>query len=89
MYFEVSDTGKGIPDECKDMIFEPFAQVEKSDSISGTGLGLPISLQLAQLMEGNLELVDNGGVGATFQLSFESNTIASNVTMLNQASKTR
>ncbi|GAB5431341.1 MAG: hypothetical protein EpisKO_07110 [Epibacterium sp.] len=66
----VSDTGPGIPAEARDMIFQPFQQVEGGDArkFGGTGLGLSISRQLCHLMGGSLQLADDGTQGATFEI---------------------
>ena len=68
--FEVTDTGIGIPaDKLKD-IFEPFTQAECSTTrrYGGTGLGLTISVGLAQAMGGALEASSQPGEGSTFTL---------------------
>jgi PAS domain S-box-containing protein len=48
----VRDTGIGIPADSLSSIFEPFTQVERVGTMSGTGLGLTISSQLVSLMGG-------------------------------------
>ncbi len=67
----VRDTGIGIPDEKRDLIFEPFVQVGRtlSRQVEGTGLGLAISRELARAMGGELRLGESEeGVGSTFVL---------------------
>lgn len=59
----VKDTGKGIPDELHDHIFESFL-TGKSD---GTGLGLSISRQILKAHRGELELVESGSAGTIFR----------------------
>lgn len=56
MEFSVLDTGKGIPASHIESIFEPFRQVEISDTREhgGTGLGLTISRKLVEMMGGTL-----------------------------------
>lgn len=64
---QVSDTGIGIPKEAQSYIFDPFRQV--NDSITrdnrGIGLGLAITNQLVQLMNGKILLESEPGRGTT------------------------
>ena len=66
----VTDTGSGIPAEHVQQIFEPFVRAEKHSSArrAGTGLGLPLSRSLAQLIGGSLKLEETGPDGSTFLL---------------------
>ena len=66
--FEVADTGVGIPDDLQRIIFNPFQQVEENPDHkeSGFGLGLSIVKQLVSLMDGEIKLVSDVGVGSTF-----------------------
>jgi len=66
----VTDTGSGIPAEHVQQIFEPFVRAEKHSSArrAGTGLGLPLSRSLAQLIGGSLKLEETGPAGSTFLL---------------------
>lgn len=68
--FEVEDTGRGIPENMQDKIFEPFVQVDSSFSkeFGGTGLGLSICAQLAKLMGGTITVRSSEGLGSTFSL---------------------
>ncbi|KAG6008163.1 hypothetical protein E4U21_004921 [Claviceps maximensis] len=68
--FQVKDTGRGIPKEMQDRIFEPFVQVDSSLSkqFGGTGLGLSICSQLAKLMGGSISCCSIEDVGSTFSL---------------------
>jgi PAS domain S-box-containing protein len=61
----VSDTGRGIPEDAQDVIFEPFRQVEGT-SAAGVGLGLTIVKQLVDLMDGEIHLESAVGKGSTF-----------------------
>jgi signal transduction histidine kinase/DNA-binding NarL/FixJ family response regulator len=68
--FEIGDSGPGIlPDEAE-QIFEPFSRgsAGKQPGAAGTGLGLPISRLLVQLMGGELTLDSTPGAGTTFQV---------------------
>jgi signal transduction histidine kinase/CheY-like chemotaxis protein len=72
LHFVVNDTGPGIPEEKRRMIFEPFTQVDESTQrrFGGTGLGLTISLRLVQAMGGEI-WVENGlgGRGSAFHFT--------------------
>jgi two-component system, sensor histidine kinase len=71
LYCSVEDTGPGIRPDDRDRIFEPFYRVEASAAARapGTGLGLPITRQLAELMGGKIELSSQPGHSSTFTLS--------------------
>lgn len=66
MTFEVQDQGRGIEPSQLDRIFEEFVQVGDTDE--GTGLGLPISRKLAELLGGELSVSSEPGRGSTFSL---------------------
>jgi len=65
---EVTDEGVGIAQEDIPRIFEEFVQVSESKQ-PGTGLGLPISRRLAQLLDGTLTVHSTLGTGSTFRLT--------------------
>jgi signal transduction histidine kinase len=68
LYVKIEDTGRGIPPEHLDRIFEAFQQSERADQHRGAGLGLSISRQLARLMGGDLTAQSELGVGSQFTL---------------------
>lgn len=71
LYFEVVDTGIGIPDDWLSQIFLPFSQADASTTrkYGGTGLGLAISKQLVELMGGELAVRGEPHVGSCFSFS--------------------
>jgi PAS domain S-box-containing protein len=72
----VKDTGVGIPDDKKEMIFKRFGRLHTADrNISGTGLGLAISKNLARLLNGELWVETNEYSGATFYFKIPNNNI--------------
>ncbi|TSJ48066.1 ATP-binding protein [Fluviicola chungangensis] len=75
IYFEVKDTGIGIPLQKQDFVFENFTQLEdhRTRTASGTGLGLGIAKSLVEAMGGQISLFSKEGQGTTlsFELDFE------------------
>ncbi|WP_419785812.1 PAS domain S-box protein [Pseudodesulfovibrio sp.] len=67
LFFSVTDTGIGIPDEKISTVFDPFTQVDGSSTrkYQGTGLGLGIVRRLAGLMGGNVSMDTEIGKGTT------------------------
>jgi len=65
--FDIEDTGKGIPEAERENIFKPFQQVtNQSSQIEGTGLGLPITKKLVEMMGGQLNVESLVDVGSLF-----------------------
>jgi PAS domain S-box-containing protein len=67
----IQDHGPGIPSHKVDFIFEPFTQLDGSDTrrIAGTGLGLTIARALAEKQGGTIRVASREGEGATFTLT--------------------
>jgi len=74
---DVEDTGIGISEDQYDLVFERFKQADASVSrkYGGSGLGLPISKNLATLMGGDILLESKVGKGSTFSLIIPIRTI--------------
>ncbi len=70
--FDVVDTGVGLTPEQIERLFQPFSQADTSTtrSFGGTGLGLAISKRLAQVLGGDVVVVESRpGTGTTFRLT--------------------
>ena len=65
---EVIDQGEGIAPPDQEKIFDEFVQLGKTQLTEGTGLGLPISRRLAELLHGGLDVESEVGKGSTFRL---------------------
>jgi hypothetical protein len=72
----IEDTGIGIEKDHLDLIFKEFKQADSSVSrkFGGTGLGLPISRNLAKLMGGDIFVESSKGEGAKFTLMLPDKT---------------
>jgi len=77
--FTVADTGIGIPDDKKPLIFRPFSQVDESHSrrYGGTGLGLVISKEIVERMGGTIVFDCKEGMGCSFTVTVPLVVIAS------------
>ncbi|HEY0672164.1 MAG TPA: ATP-binding protein [Longimicrobiales bacterium] len=71
VYINVTDTGRGIPHDRLEDIFQPFVQVESGPTrtASGTGLGLAIARDLARRMRGDISARSKAGAGSTFTIT--------------------
>ncbi|ENK2915708.1 response regulator [Vibrio alginolyticus] len=70
-YFEVEDTGIGIPIKAQPSLFDPFVQVDRSAkrSFEGSGLGLAICKNLVDLMQGQISFESEERKGTTFKVA--------------------
>jgi signal transduction histidine kinase/DNA-binding response OmpR family regulator len=75
--FSVKDSGIGMSPEQADKIFRPFVQADSSTTrrFGGTGLGLPITKNIVEIMGGELELETTIGIGSKFSFRIKFNTI--------------
>lgn len=75
--FSVEDTGRGINEEKKRIIFQPFSQVSTLDASrhGGSGLGLYLCKMLATKLRGSVGFESEYQVGSTFWASFPSSVI--------------
>lgn len=67
-YVKVADSGIGIPNECKDQIFERFYRVDKARAreTGGTGLGLALTKSVVLMHKGTIKLYSKENEGTTF-----------------------
>jgi PAS domain S-box-containing protein len=77
LVFSVRDTGIGIPASRQKEIFEPFRQLENSETRrhGGTGLGLAISKKMLDIIHGKIELVSETGKGSKFTVHIPESTL--------------
>ena len=71
LLIRVRDTGIGIAKDAQQKVFKPFEQAESSTTrrFGGTGLGLAIVKQLCELMEGEVILASELGIGSSFEVA--------------------
>lgn len=72
LYFDIEDTGPGLTEAQSALLFRPFVKInpEHSKIEGSTGLGLALSLKLARLLGGDLELIySKPGIGSQFRIS--------------------
>ena len=92
MHFEVKDSGIGMTQEQIKKIFDPFTQAESDTTrkYGGTGLGLPISKRIVELMGGKLSVESTPGIGSkfSFDIMFDMVDVQDNDTVKPKAALT-
>lgn len=69
--FSISDTGNGIPEDMQEKLFMPFERMGyEASNIEGTGIGLNITKDLVESMNGLIGLKSRVGIGSTFWVEF-------------------
>src|SRR6185437_14832345 len=80
----VTDQGEGISAEDQERIFHEFVQLGRTQLQDGTGLGLPISRRLAELLRGSLTVESEVGSGSTFRLQLPASAEARSLRLVDQ-----
>ncbi|KAF7722487.1 hypothetical protein EC973_003107 [Apophysomyces ossiformis] len=86
LLFQVIDTGIGISEDQRKILFVPFSQVDGSTTrkYGGTGLGLSICLQLVQLMSGSIDVSSVPGEGSNFHFTIKVSKVYNSTGQLMQ-----
>ena len=75
MRLGIKDTGSGISEDKKDKLFKPFERLGmQPEQIEGTGIGLTITKQLVELMNGTIGFESTAGEGSFFYVNFPIST---------------
>ena len=80
----IIDTGKGISQELLQEIFQPFNRLNAASNIEGTGIGLSISKQLVEMMNGNIGVSSKINDGSEFWIEL-SGSLNINTDMENES----
>ena len=86
LYFEVKDSGIGMTQEQISKVHEPFVQADSTMTrkYGGTGLGLPITKNLIEMMGGNMDIESFPGIGSKFSFTLTFDTTDENEETLEQ-----
>jgi PAS domain S-box-containing protein len=89
--FRVKDSGIGITDDNKKLLFTNFTQLDNSSTktFGGTGLGLAISKQLSELLGGEIGVDSVYGQGSTFWFTISSQAVEDNAQIVEQMNSAR
>jgi PAS domain S-box len=67
MRISVQDTGKGIPEDKRDQVFQPFNRLNQElGAVEGSGVGLVITRRLVEMMQGRIDFTSVENVGSCF-----------------------
>ena len=79
LVFAIEDTGVGIPEDQQDKVFGAFEQTsgQSYTKFGGTGLGLAITKRLIEMMNGEVKVHSEVGVGSTFEVVLQGIDVAS------------
>ena len=71
---QIADQGEGIPESCRESVFEPFFRVDKSRSraIGGSGLGLAVCKKILDRHHARISIMPNHPSGSIFEIVFPS-----------------
>ncbi|MCL1958537.1 MAG: ATP-binding protein [Spirochaetes bacterium] len=88
IHFEVKDSGVGMTPEQIANVFKPFSLVEKSYKNGATGLSLPITKSIIEMMGGTLSVDSTPGIGSrfSFDLTFDTIDVTVNEILLERVS---
>jgi nitrogen-specific signal transduction histidine kinase len=75
--FTVADTGKGIPADLREKVFEPFDRLgAENGTIEGTGIGLTIARRLLEMMDDSIDFESREGEGSRFWFDLPAGSAA-------------
>jgi len=72
--WQVTDSGIGISQTQQEQLFEPFYQVRDASGEAGAGLGLAICWGLSEMMQGQIKIISEPGLGSSFSLQLDLKT---------------
>lgn len=70
-HFKIKDTGIGMSEEFQKQIFETFSREDRARKIEGTGLGMPITRYIVEMMGGTIEVDSHQGVGTEVHVTLD------------------
>jgi PAS domain S-box-containing protein len=82
MAVSVADDGPGIAQDQLHKLFRPFERLDADHRVEGTGLGLALSKNLLDMMQGDLSVISKPGSGCTFTLELPHCIISSETLMI-------